>query len=165
MASTDEFDRIFKEYVSDLEAALPAVTEWFEQLKASRKYTAQGFSIDDIWPGLTGSHPVMIGTFRKHFLKLAILIERLDREEELEDDEEPVEEDWGTSDDDFEDDEDEDEDDNDDEYDERPSEPYQVLIERLRSERPDLYVHFRQFMFIPVGLEDYMLVEREVENG
>ncbi|MER9947761.1 hypothetical protein [Mesorhizobium sp. M0047] len=157
MTSGGDFDRIFEEYVADVEAALPAVVLWFERLKASRKYTAKGFSVDDIWPSQTGSHPVMIQIFRKHFLKLAILIERLDREEELEDEQEPSEEDWGKDDD--------DEDDDDDEYDERPSEPYQVLIERLREERPDLYAHFRQFMFIPVGLEDYLLVEREVGNG
>ncbi|MER9136960.1 hypothetical protein NKI20_11720 [Mesorhizobium sp. M0830] len=157
MTSGGDFDRIFEEYVADVEAALPAVVQWFERLKASRKYTAKGFSVDDIWPSQTGSHPVMIQIFRKHFLKLAILIERLDREEELEDEQEPSEEDWGKDDD--------DEDDDDDEYDERPSEPYQVLIERLREERPDLYAHFRQFMFIPVGLEDYLLVEREVGNG
>ncbi|TPJ40063.1 hypothetical protein [Mesorhizobium sp. B2-6-5] len=160
MASGDEFDRIFEEYVADIEAALPVVVGWFERLKASRKYTEQGFSIDDIWPSLTGSHPVMIRIFRKHFLRLAILIESLDREEELEDEKEPSEEDWGTDDDDFEDKEDEDE----DEYGDRPSEPYQVLIERLRAERTDLYAHFRQFMFIPIGLEDYLLVEREVGN-
>ncbi|MFC3321622.1 hypothetical protein [Mesorhizobium cantuariense] len=161
MTSGGDFDRIFEEYVADVEAALPAVVQWFERLKASRKYTAKGFSVDDIWPSQTGSHPVMIQIFRKHFLKLAILIERLDREEELEDEQEPSEEDWGTDDDDVGDDDDDD----DDEYDERPSEPYQVLIERLREERPDLYAHFRQFMFIPVGLEDYLLVEREVGNG
>ncbi|WP_189401594.1 MULTISPECIES: hypothetical protein [unclassified Mesorhizobium] len=159
MASDGEFDQIFDEYVADLQVALPAVVAWFEELKASRKYSAQGgFAIDDIWPSLTGSHPVMIRIFRKYFLRLAILIERLDREEELEDDKELSEDDWGREDDDW-DDEDEE-----DEYDERPSEPHQVLIERLRDERPDLYAHFRQFMFIPIGLEDYMLVEREVGN-
>lgn len=165
MASGSEFDRIFEEYVADIEAALPAVIEWFERLKASRKYTAQGFNIDDVWPGLTGSHPVMIRIFRKYFLRLAVLIERLDRAEEQEDEKEPSEEDWGTDDDFEDDDEDEEGEEDEDEYDERPSEPYQVLIERLRAERPDLYAHFRQFMFIPVGLEDYLLVEREVEDG
>ncbi|MBZ9776999.1 hypothetical protein [Mesorhizobium sp. CO1-1-8] len=160
MTSGGDFDRIFEEYVADMEAALPAVVQWFERLKASRKYTAKGFNIDDIWPSRTGSHPVMVQIFRKHFLRLAILIERLDREEELEDEQDPSEEDWGTDDDDFGGDEDDE-----DEYDERASEPHQVLIERLREERPDLYAHFRQFMFIPVGLEDYLLVEREVGNG
>ncbi|TIL32493.1 hypothetical protein [Mesorhizobium sp.] len=162
MASGNQFDRIFEEYVAEIESALPAVTEWFAQLKASRKYTAQGFKIDDVWPSLTGSHPVMIRIFREHFLRLAILIERLDREEEQEDEKEPSEDDWGTDDDDF---EDGDEEEDYDEYGERPSEPHQVLIERLRAERPDLYAHFRQFMFIPIGLEDYLMVEREIENG
>jgi hypothetical protein len=168
MSAENAFDSIFARYVADLEAALPEVTAWFEQLKKSPKYRTGGFDIEETWPGLLGSHPRMIAIFRTYFLELAILIERLDLAEEEEDDEPADEDDWGSDDeddDDYDDDDDDDDDDDeDDDLDERPDHPRHVLIEQLQAERPDLYQHFRQFMFIPVGVEDYLLVDREVGN-
>lgn len=154
MSEGNMFDDIFARYVADLDVVLPEVQAWYDRLKATPKYASGRFSLDDIWPGLLASHPRVIAIFRAYFLELSILIERLDIAEEEEDDEEPEEDDWGT-----------DEEDDEDDEDERPSQPKHVLMEQLRAERPDLFAHFRQFLFTPVGLEDYILVEREVENG
>ena len=88
-------------------------------------------------------------------------LDEMEDAEEAEDDAPADEDDWGADDDEY-DDDDEDEDDEDDDLDERPDHPRHVLIEQLQAERPDLYAHFRQFMFIPIGVEDYLLVDREV---
>jgi hypothetical protein len=151
MTAETELDAIFSAYLAELRQAVVEVQQWRRRLALGEKYNEAGMQIDEIWPSGLASHPRIIAVFRKYWLQVAHVIEDYERREELEEDDAPGEEDWGA--------------DEDDEEGEMASDPRDVLLGQLREQAPDLFAHFKQFLFMPIGLDDYALLDEEAGHG
>ncbi len=151
MTAETEIADIFSAYLAELGQAVVQVQRWRRQLALGEKYNEAGMQIDEVWPSGLASHPRIIAVFRKYWLQIAHVIETYERREELDEDDEPREDDWGA--------------DEDEEEGEMASDPRDVLLGQLQEAAPDLFIHFKQFLFMPVGIDDYALLDEEAGYG
>jgi len=126
------------------------VQEWRRQIATGEKYNEAGMRMDEIWPSGLASHPRIVAVFRKYWLQAALVIEDYERAEEMGGEEPPREEDWGSD---------------DDEEGEMFSDPRDLLLGQLQQQAPELFAHFKRFLFLPVGFDDHVLTDEEAGHG
>lgn len=147
-----DIDTIFDRYVADLAAALPGLTAWWDALNAAGKYDGRTYPLSRMWVCRLGAHPRLVAIFRQYWLEVAHLVEterarleaaaaRRELDPELS---------WGVD---------------DDPGPEMPNHPNDVLLGRLKEQRPDLFEHFRFFTLRPIGMDDVALTSEEAGRG
>jgi hypothetical protein len=153
----NRYERIFKEYVSEMRRSMKAANKWWDklhQVEAKRLGDPEraAAEIEARWPFGAASHPFVLATYRKYFLEIEHLnkeIEDLEAASEAEYHGSSGEEDWGVD-----DAEDEDDDDPDSfGEEENPTPAWNLLIDRLSGREEDLSDFLAGMVFAPIGVD------------
>jgi hypothetical protein len=132
---------IIAKWVMSIRREFDAVLSWWNNLQRALD-SDHGRQSRLHWPAGLASHPRFVGLFREHYF----MVHRLNVERSLVDDtHEIVENDWII------DEEEEDELSG-------PISPRVLLLEMMESYAPDLWEHFRLFVYIPIGEDDELEV-------
>ena len=128
-----DYPDVIARWVSSLRQELGPVLSWWNDLQ--KRLDTNGAQISRLhWPAGPASHPRMIAIFREHYF----LVHWLNIKRSADgSDHAPIEADWG----------------NGDEGGEKsgPIAPKLLLLEMMEDYAPDLWEHFRLFIYTPVG--------------
>lgn len=148
------YDRLFDRYVSELREALKVSEDWWHKLRddASRDALSPSVTLAQIearWPFGPPSHPWVLGVYRKYFMLVVELNNKVDDQMEPEP-EGATEKDWGTFDEAeleggagenrFED--------------STPIAPWVLLVDALHGAHEDLVEAISWMVYQPVGLDE-----------
>jgi hypothetical protein len=148
----NEYQRLFREYVSELQVAMEASLQWWDNLLA--RETSELGSREEAeravarrWPFGAPSHPYINAVYRKYFLACEHLNESQDSEPSDTDTDADSEEEWGTTDEAGEGDEELDDI-------EGPIDPPVLLLEMLAGRDDDLAEFMAGCVYSPIGEEE-----------